>query len=130
MEAEHTADHGHSSRFRSLACRGGELSDLRFIAAFLLATKCIRNGLRNASDLLERRFAEFADVPYENRVSRQQWQQLWDAEREQKAAPSLDLQNARRLLGERGRLADRCLAKGPMESMLRPNMIDSHPPIG
>lgn len=130
MEAAHTADHGRSSRFPSLPCRGGELSDPRFIAAFLLATRCIRNGLRSASDLFERRFAEFADVPYENRISRQQWQQLSEAEREQKAAPSLDMQNARRLLGERGRLADRCLVKGPIESMLRPNMIDSHPPIG
>jgi hypothetical protein len=130
MEAAHTADHARSSRFRSLPCRGGELSELRSIAAFRLATRCIRNGMRRASDLLERRFAEFAGVPYENRSSRQQWQQLWDAEREQKAAPSLDLQNARRLLGERGRLADRCLVKGPIDSMLRPNMIDSHPPIG
>jgi hypothetical protein len=130
MDATHTADHGRRSRFRSLPCRGGELSEPRFIAAFRLATKFIRNGLRSASDLLERSFAEFADVPYENRISRQQWQQLWDTEREQKAAPSLDMQNARRLLGERGRLADRCLVKGPIESMLRPNMIDSHPPIG
>jgi hypothetical protein len=30
-------------------------------------------------DLMERLFASFADVPYETRVSRQQWEELWES---------------------------------------------------
>jgi len=46
--------------------------------------------MRTASDLMERGFAEFARVPYESPFSRQQWEDLWEAEK--KAAPSLDVQ--------------------------------------
>ncbi len=33
-----------------------------------------------ASSKIERRFATFANVPYHDRLSRQQWEQLWRAE--------------------------------------------------
>jgi hypothetical protein len=33
--------------------------------------------MRSASDIIERRFAEFARVPYQNPLSRQQWEDLW-----------------------------------------------------
>jgi hypothetical protein len=36
--------------------------------------------VRIASGKIERRFAIFADVPYHDRFSRQQWGQLWRAE--------------------------------------------------
>ena len=37
--------------------------------------------MRTASDLTERGFAEFARVPYESPLSRQQWEDLWEAEK-------------------------------------------------
>lgn len=40
----------------------------------------VRAGVRTVTDLMERRFAEFAGVPYQNPLSRQQWQELWEAE--------------------------------------------------
>jgi hypothetical protein len=40
----------------------------------------VRIGTRTVSDLIERRFAEFAGVPYQNPLSRQQWEELWEAE--------------------------------------------------
>ena len=40
----------------------------------------VRIGIRTVRDLLELRFAEFAGVPYQNPLSRQQWEELWDAE--------------------------------------------------
>jgi len=36
--------------------------------------------IRVASSKIERQFATFADVPYHDRLSRQQWEQLWRAE--------------------------------------------------
>ena len=36
--------------------------------------------IRSASSKIERQFATFADVPYHDRLSRQQWEQLWRAE--------------------------------------------------
>ena len=36
--------------------------------------------IRSASSKIERQFATFADVPYHDRLSRQQWDQLWRAE--------------------------------------------------
>jgi len=41
----------------------------------------VRRGMRTASDLTERGFAEFARVPYESPLSRQQWEDLWEAEK-------------------------------------------------
>jgi hypothetical protein len=40
----------------------------------------VRIGIRSVSDLMERRFAEFAGVPYQNPISRQQWEELWETE--------------------------------------------------
>jgi hypothetical protein len=42
----------------------------------------VRMEICTASDVIERRFAEFADVPYQNLISRQQWEELWEAEAE------------------------------------------------
>lgn len=36
--------------------------------------------IRVASGKIERQFAILADVPYHDRLSRQQWEQLWRAE--------------------------------------------------
>jgi hypothetical protein len=38
--------------------------------------------IRTVSDLIERHFAVFADVPYQNPDSRQQWEELWESETE------------------------------------------------
>lgn len=62
-------------------------------------------GIRHVSDLLERPFAQFAGVPYQTLVCRQQWEELWETEAK-KTAPSLDVQDAH-WLGEKGKLADR-----------------------
>ena len=40
-------------------------------------------GIRTLSDLLERRFAEFAGVPYEEPFCRREWEDLWETEFEQ-----------------------------------------------
>jgi hypothetical protein len=48
------------------------------IAAFFVAFAFhLRTGMRSASDIIERRFAEFARVPYQNPLGRQQWEDLW-----------------------------------------------------
>jgi len=41
-----------------------------------------RAGARTMSEFLERRFAQFAAVPYQSPVSRQQWEELWETENE------------------------------------------------
>ena len=54
---------------------------VQFVAAFFVALGYhVRIGTRTVSDLIERRFAEFADVPYQNPLSRQQWEELWETE--------------------------------------------------
>jgi hypothetical protein len=51
------------------------------IAAIFTALRYhVRAGIRAISDLMERRFAAYAGVPYQNPISRQQWQELWEAE--------------------------------------------------
>jgi hypothetical protein len=51
------------------------------MAAFFVAFAFhLRIGMLTASDLIHRRFAAFARVPYQNPLSRQQWEDLWDAE--------------------------------------------------
>jgi hypothetical protein len=51
------------------------------MAAFSVALGYrVRIGTRTVSDLIERRFAEFAGVPYQNPLSRQQWEELWEEE--------------------------------------------------
>jgi hypothetical protein len=53
------------------------------LAAFFVALGCqIRKAIRTVSDLVERRFAEFAGVPYQNSVDRQQWEDLWETDAE------------------------------------------------
>jgi hypothetical protein len=42
----------------------------------------LREAIPAWYDLIERRFAAFADVPYEDPLSRQQWEQLWETELE------------------------------------------------
>jgi hypothetical protein len=39
-------------------------------------------AIRTVSDLIQRRFAEFAGVPYQNPVDRQQWEDLRETEAE------------------------------------------------
>ena len=51
---------------------------VQFMIAFLVAVGLrLRLGIQGISDLAERRFADFAGVPYQNRLSRQQWEELW-----------------------------------------------------
>jgi hypothetical protein len=53
------------------------------MAAFFVALGChVRIGIRTVSDLLERRFTEFAGVPCQSLLSRQQWEELWETEAE------------------------------------------------
>jgi hypothetical protein len=55
---------------------------VQFRAAFLIALGYhVRKGIRTVSDLMERRFAEFAGVPCQN-LSRRQWEELWETEAE------------------------------------------------
>jgi hypothetical protein len=51
---------------------------LKCMSAVFFARACI--GIRTVSDLLERRFADLAGIPYQSPDSRQQWEDLWDAE--------------------------------------------------
>jgi hypothetical protein len=54
---------------------------VQFMAAFFAALgHRVRIGIRTVNDLAERRFAEFAAVPYQGPLSRQQWEELWEAE--------------------------------------------------
>ena len=54
---------------------------VQFMAAFFVALGYhVRIGIRTVTDFIERRFAEFADVPYQNPLSRQQWEELWESE--------------------------------------------------
>jgi hypothetical protein len=55
----------------------------QFMAAFLVALRYhVRVSIRTSADAIERRFAEFAGVPYQTPASRQQWQDLWQTEAE------------------------------------------------
>jgi hypothetical protein len=40
----------------------------------------VRTAIQTVSDLLERRFVQFAGVPYQSPASRQEWEELWEAE--------------------------------------------------
>jgi hypothetical protein len=56
---------------------------VRSMTAIFVALGCrVRMGIRSVSDVAERRFAEFADVPYQNPIVRQQWEELWEMESE------------------------------------------------
>jgi hypothetical protein len=53
------------------------------LAAFFVALGCqARKAVHTLSDLIERRFAEFAGMPYQSPVDRQQWEDLWEPEAE------------------------------------------------
>jgi hypothetical protein len=59
----------------------GNRRPVQSIAAFFAALGYnVRIGILTACDLMERRFAEFARVPHYDSASRQQWQEIWDAE--------------------------------------------------
>jgi hypothetical protein len=54
-----------------------------FLTAFVVELGCrVRKTVRTVSDLIEWRFAEFVGVAYQSRVSRQQWEELWEMEAE------------------------------------------------
>jgi DNA-binding LacI/PurR family transcriptional regulator len=56
---------------------------VQMTADFLMALGCrVRGGIRTAGDLMERRFAEFARVPYYNPNSRQEWEDLLETDAE------------------------------------------------
>jgi hypothetical protein len=40
----------------------------------------MRVTIRTVSDLIERRFASYAGVPYQNSLSRRDWEELWETE--------------------------------------------------
>jgi hypothetical protein len=53
------------------------------MAAFLVAVGShLRLGVQTIRDLMERRFADFAGVSYQNPLCRQQWEDLWEVEAE------------------------------------------------
>ena len=71
----------------TLVAPGGTSIDLHdrrpvhFMVAFLAVVGFnMQLGLRTIGDLVERRFADFAGVPYLNPLSRQQWEELWETE--------------------------------------------------
>jgi hypothetical protein len=50
-----------------------------FLAALVVALRCqVPKTIQAMVDHVERRFAEFAGVPYLSPVSRQQWEALWE----------------------------------------------------
>jgi hypothetical protein len=56
---------------------------LTLLAVSFVGLGCqVRKSIHTVSDLIERRFAEFAVVPYQNPVDRQQWEDLWGTEAE------------------------------------------------
>ena len=40
----------------------------------------VRARVRSVFDLIERRFAYLAGVPYQNSASRREWEELWETE--------------------------------------------------
>lgn len=59
----------------------GKRRPVQFMAASVVPLGCYgRIGFRTVSDSIERRIAEFAGVPYQNLLSRQQWEELWETE--------------------------------------------------
>jgi hypothetical protein len=61
----------------------GKRQAVPFLAAFVVALRCqVPKAIHVMGDHVERRFAEFAGVPYQSPVSRQQWEELWEIEAE------------------------------------------------
>jgi hypothetical protein len=53
----------------------------RFVRqAFVALGDRARLAIRATGEELERRFATFAGVPFQDALDRQQWEQLWEAE--------------------------------------------------
>jgi hypothetical protein len=56
---------------------------VQFMAALIVALRDqVRVAILTVTDVVERCFAEFAGVPYQSPVSRQQWGELWEMEAE------------------------------------------------
>jgi hypothetical protein len=54
-----------------------------FLPALVVALRCqVPKAIHAMSDHVERRFAEFAGVPYQSPVSRHQWETLWEMKAE------------------------------------------------
>jgi hypothetical protein len=54
-----------------------------FLATFVVALRCqMPRAIHAMGNYVERRFAEFAGVPYQSPVSRQQWEEMWEMEAE------------------------------------------------
>jgi hypothetical protein len=53
-----------------------------FLAAIVVLLSQVPKAIHAEGDHVERRFAEFAGVPYQSAVSRQQWEELWEMEQE------------------------------------------------
>ena len=49
---------------------------------FVALVNHLRVSIHTVGEVLERRFAEFAGVPYQAPVSRQQWEEFWETEAE------------------------------------------------
>jgi hypothetical protein len=47
---------------------------------FVAFVNHLRVSIQTLGEVLERGFAEFAGLPYHNASSRQQWEELWEAE--------------------------------------------------
>jgi phosphatidylserine synthase len=61
----------------------GNRRPVQFVVAFLVAVGFhLRLGIHTISAVTERRFADFAGVPYQNPHNRQQWEELWEMEAE------------------------------------------------
>jgi hypothetical protein len=56
--------------------------DQSMAALFVAVGYHVWRGIRTASDVIERRFAEFAGVPYQDPLCRRQWEDLWEMEAE------------------------------------------------
>jgi hypothetical protein len=54
---------------------------IQFLALSFDVLGChVRARIRTMSDLFARRFADFAGVPYQNPLSRREWEELWETE--------------------------------------------------
>jgi hypothetical protein len=51
-------------------------------AFFVVLGRQVRIAIHTVGDLIEPRFAEFAALPHQSPVSRQQWEALWETEAE------------------------------------------------
>jgi hypothetical protein len=74
-------DYDHRARRESDCPRYRPQSEL-LTHLFVSMGYRLREAIRALSDLIESRFAAFAGVPYEDPLSQQQWEQLWETELE------------------------------------------------